>query len=243
MNFLFANYCLSLFIIVMAHDSFLIQQMRFQRVRAAFEEKQATIDSRLKQLDIPKEQINLYFRAFKQEEILEAWVKTSDAGSFSLYREIPFCQSSGTLGPKMMKGDLQIPEGVYHIDRFNPESKFYLSLGINYPNLSDLKHADAERLGGDIFIHGNCVTVGCIPITDDKIKEIYALAVLAKSSGQTKIPVHIFPSKTMTSLIYQNEKNHRSALWHSLEPIQRYFDENFSLPKLHLNNSGYYQMN
>jgi len=45
------------------------------------------------------------------------------------------------------------------------------------------------------MIHGNCVTIGCIPITDDKIREVYVLAVEARNKGQENIPIHIFPTK------------------------------------------------
>jgi murein L,D-transpeptidase YafK len=97
------------------------------------------------------------------------------------------------LGPKREEGDYQVPEGFYYIDRFNPASSYYLSLGINYPNLSDRRKSTATNPGGDIFIHGSCVTIGCIPMTDDKIKEIYLYAINAKNNGQNKIQVYIFP--------------------------------------------------
>jgi murein L,D-transpeptidase YafK len=91
------------------------------------------------------------------------------------------CATSGLIGPKRMQGDLQIPEGFYYIDRFNPYSNFYLSLGINYPNTSDRILGDKNNLGGDIFIHGDCVTIGCLPITDSEIKELYIFCVEAKT--------------------------------------------------------------
>ncbi|MDR0996675.1 MAG: hypothetical protein LBL69_03310, partial [Zoogloeaceae bacterium] len=81
----------------------------------------------------------------------------------------------------------------YRIDRFNPKSSYHLSLGLDYPNAADRKRSQAEKLGGDIFIHGSIRTVGCLPITDDKIKELYLYAVLAKENGQKDIPVYVFP--------------------------------------------------
>lgn len=68
-----------------------------------------------------------------------------------------------------------------------------MSLGLNYPNLSDRKKSKATNLGGDIFIHGDCVTIGCLPMTNELIKEIYLYAIYAKNNGQEKIPVYIFP--------------------------------------------------
>ena len=90
------------------------------------------------------------------------------------------------VGDKKVEGDGKTPEGLYYIDRRNPNSEFHLSLGISYPNKSDL--AEAKKLGkkpgGDIFIHGRGHlltslvrdwTWGCIAVTNDEIEEIYAM--------------------------------------------------------------------
>jgi len=59
-------------------------------------------------------------------------------------------------GDKKFEGDGRTPEGEYIIDRRNPESRFYLSLGISYPSEEDIAEARAlgRDPGGDIFIHG-----------------------------------------------------------------------------------------
>src|SRR6056297_3567621 len=59
-------------------------------------------------------------------------------------------------GPKQFEGDGKTPEGRYHIDRRNPDSAFYLSVGIDYPNAADRAFAASmgRKPGGDIFIHG-----------------------------------------------------------------------------------------
>ena len=59
-------------------------------------------------------------------------------------------------GQKEKEGDGKTPEGKYYITHKNPNSKFYLSLGINFPNQSDKKRAFQRGLnpGSDIFIHG-----------------------------------------------------------------------------------------
>jgi murein L,D-transpeptidase YafK len=92
-----------------------------------------------------------------------------------------------------MQGDYQVPEGFYHINEFNPNSLYHLSLGLNYPNMSDRMLSDSMEPGGDIYIHGSCVTTGCIPITNQQMEELYILAAYAKNQGQDFIPVHIFP--------------------------------------------------
>ena len=83
---------------------------------------------------------------------------------------------SGTTGPKRLQGDFQVPEGFYHINEFNPNSNYHLSMGLNYPNSSDRILSDSLRPGGEIYIHGSCVSVGCIPLNDDEIEELYLIA-------------------------------------------------------------------
>ncbi|TMV46797.1 hypothetical protein FGG78_40975, partial [Thioclava sp. BHET1] len=43
------------------------------------------------------------------------------------------------IGAKHFEGDGKTPEGLYYINRRNPKSAFYLSLGISYPNATDVE--------------------------------------------------------------------------------------------------------
>ena len=204
----------------------------------------ASLKKELQKFDIQPNTVRIFLRAFKQEQKLEAWIKAEKDSKFRLFKSYDFCKSSGKLGPKRREGDLQIPEGFYHINRFNPKSKFHLSLGLNYPNASDLILSDKEKPGSDIFLHGGCVTVGCIPITDEKIRELYLLASFAKDSGQKQIPVHIFPFK-MTNAIFgeKNQNNPNYSFWQSLEPIYRYFEKNEYLPSsIQIDENGFYSI-
>jgi murein L,D-transpeptidase YafK len=90
------------------------------------------------------------------------------------------------VGDKKYEGDLKTPEGAYYIDRRNPRSSYYLSLGISYPNAQDRAEAAAmgKKPGGDIFIHGRDGknrgrgkdwTAGCIAVKDREIEEIYSM--------------------------------------------------------------------
>jgi murein L,D-transpeptidase YafK len=135
----------------------------------------------------------VYIRSFKYDSQLEVWVKNSKEEKYQLFKIYKVCAMAGTLGPKRMAGDYQVPEGFYYINEFNPKSEYHLSLGLNYPNISDHILSDSVQPGGDIYIHGSCVTTGCIPITDTQIEELYVLAVHAKDLGEDFIPVHIFP--------------------------------------------------
>jgi murein L,D-transpeptidase YafK len=112
----------------------------------------------------------------KHEQLLEVWGEHH--GKQVYITTYPFTAFSGRLGPKFREGDRQIPEGIYKVGYLNPNSKFHLSININYPNAFDKKMAKKEKrsnLGSAIMIHGNDVTVGCIPIGDDNIEELYHL--------------------------------------------------------------------
>ncbi len=114
--------------------------------------------------------------ALKYEQKLEVWGEHK--GKNIYITTYPFTAFSGHLGPKLREGDRQIPEGIYDIGYLNPNSKFHLSININYPNNFDKEMAKKENrknLGSAIMIHGSNQTVGCIPIGDDKIDELYYL--------------------------------------------------------------------
>lgn len=88
-------------------------------------------------------------------------------------------------GHKEFRGDGRTPEGVYRIDRRNPNSAYHLSVGISYPNDRDRAHAESlgKSPGGDIFIHGTPKefvgkrdwTAGCLAVHNPEIEEIYAM--------------------------------------------------------------------
>lgn len=132
---------------------------------------------------------------FKQQKELEVWARKINTGRMKLIKTFNICRLSGHAGPKRKSGDLQVPEGVYIIRQFNPYSSYHLSLGLNYPNQSDKIRGDKTDPGGDIFIHGKCVTIGCLPLGDDQIEELYVLCEEAGKRGNKEIQVCIFPDR------------------------------------------------
>ncbi len=136
---------------------------------------------------------SVYLRSFKYERQLEVWVKSDLKSPYKLFKTYKVCMQSGTTGPKRMEGDYQVPEGFYYVNDFNPNSMYHLSLGLNYPNASDRILSDSLRPGSAIYIHGNCVSVGCIAIGDFPIEEVFTIASAAKINGQEFVPVHVFP--------------------------------------------------
>jgi len=172
---------------------FLSEQKKFSRVRAAIEEKEETISQKLTGHGLKLDNFHVLFTAYKDTDEFDVYVREKTGSTFKRLVSYEICSRSGQLGPKRKEGDLQVPEGFYRINMFNPTSNFHLSLGINYPNLSDKRKSKHPKPGGNIFIHGACVTIGCLPMTNERIKEIYLYAVHAKNNGQINIPVYIFP--------------------------------------------------
>jgi murein L,D-transpeptidase YafK len=192
--------------IVTNYTSFLDYQKSFERPAEALSRKEDTLRKQFEAKKLVWPAKYIYLRSFKYDSQLEVWVKNEINEPFQLFKTYRVCALAGTLGPKRMAGDFQVPEGFYYINEFNAKSTYYLSLGINYPNVSDRVLSDSLQPGGDIYIHGSCVTIGCIPLTDVQIDEIYILAAQAKSNGQDFIPVHIFPIRynVKKSLDYLN---------------------------------------
>ena len=192
---------------------------------------------------------SIYIRSFKYDRLMELWVKNIETDSFYLFKTYKVCMQSGVIGPKRIEGDNQVPEGFYYINEFNENSNYHLALGLNYPNASDKILSDAQKPGGEIYIHGNCVSTGCIAIQDMPIEEVYLIAANAKASGQDFIPVHIFPVKynVKKSLNYLTEtiksKHVVNKYILNIKAVYDYFELNKKLPVIMINKKGDYLIN
>lgn len=228
----------------MIAQSFLENQKSFERVKTAYKEKLSNVELLLMSSKLNLNDLQLLIRIFKQEKTLEVWGKKKADSCFRLITTYPLCSTSGKPGPKRQQGDEQMPEGVYKISQFNPTSNFYLSMRIDYPNAADLKNCKNGKPGDDIFIHGNCVTIGCFPIGDDAIKELYIMAIEATAQSQYRIPVYIFPAKmnedNMQSLsaLYPEHK----AFWENLKPIYDSFEKSKKNPHVRITAKGAYEL-
>jgi len=198
-------------------------------------------------LKYPPEKI--FIRVFKMERELEFWAKNSGQDQFILVQKYKACALSGNLGPKRKQGDHQVPEGFYVISEFNPQSKFHLSLRVNYPNRSDAVLSDKRKPGADIFIHGSCVSDGCVAIKDGPIEELYLSGLDAKSRGQKSIPVHIFPCRMNNASceralgFFAINNEGLKKFWNSLKPGYEYFEKNKAVPRAKVGKDGYYIFN
>ncbi|HEX8333840.1 MAG TPA: L,D-transpeptidase family protein, partial [Segetibacter sp.] len=182
----------------------------------------------------------------KYDSQLEVWVRSNNNETFKLFKTYKVCAMAGSLGPKRMEGDYQVPEGFYYINEFNPRSSYHLSLGINYPNASDKVLSDFSKPGGEIYIHGSCLTVGCIPIQNNQIEELYILAAYAKTQGQDFIPVHIFPIKFNNKKSFEylakttKDDTELQKFAIKIKEVYDYFEEKKKLPLISVNKKGEY---
>jgi murein L,D-transpeptidase YafK len=243
-HFLFLPLLLTIMSLSPAPIDFYQAQLRFPRVREALKTKGKIVDEILSSQGISTTNFEVFFRAFKKEQKFEVWAKNKEENSFKLLKTYDFCATTGILGPKRRSGDRQMPEGFYTIDAFNPTSNYYLSFRVSYPNASDKKFADPLNPGDNIFVHGSCISIGCIPVGDENIKEIYLLAARAKG-GEQEIPIHIFPNK-MTDENYNSLKSEYASnatlleFWSWLKPGFDAFEKTKVLPSVAVDEGGKY---
>jgi murein L,D-transpeptidase YafK len=192
---------------------------------------------------------SMYLRSFKYERQLEVWVKSDAKESYKLLKTYKVCQQSGSMGPKRVEGDYQVPEGFYYINEFNPNSLYHLSLGLNYPNASDKILSDHNRPGSAIYIHGNCVSTGCIPITDAPMEELYYLANMVRNQGEEFIPVHVFPIRynlPESKAFLEKAIKENTALIEfnkNIKQVFDFFETKKEMPIIMVNKKGEYILN
>ena len=223
------------------------QQERYPRVRAAAQAKDEKLRTLFKDKGLPYPPRNLLLLAFKKEAQLELWAGADSNSPLTLVKTYAICATSGKLGPKRRFGDEHVPEGFYDLDWFNPQSNFYLSMHISYPNAADRILKTLPNPGGDIFLHGNCVTIGCIPITDDGIKEVYWLGVLAQSAGQEHLPIYIFPARLTDAGLRLLEKEQKPdpgllAFWQNLQEGFARFEKAHRPLQVRVRRDGRYEL-
>lgn len=253
-NFFVTLFCFSLCLFaasnhLFAQGSFMEIQKSSGKVNTIFNNIEDSLIKQFEEKKLAWPPQELYVRSFKYDRQLEVWVKGNAKEPFKLFKTYKVCMQSGTIGPKRMEGDFQVPEGFYFINEFNPNSNYHLALGLNYPNAADRILSDSVRPGNAIYIHGSCVSTGCIPISDEPIEELYIMATMVKANGQDFIPVHVFPVK-------YNVKKSADYLAQSLQTKPalidfaarlkeafNYFEEKKQLPVIIVNKKGEYIIN
>lgn len=221
----------------MSSPSFREKQMNYTRVREAYTCKEKIVDKSLAVHSISHDSLRIYLRAFKAEKVIELWAKNIRDSVFVQIKEFTICDISGSEGPKRRYRDLQVPEGFYHISELNPYSKYYLSMAINYPNASDSIRGVHGHLGNQIYIHGSCISSGCLAMTDDRIRELFVYCIEAYNSGQAEIALTIYPARltneNYSGLIseYRKDKD-KISLWGDLKKSFDLFNQTRLQPRI-----------
>jgi len=222
--------------------------MSYTRVREAYAEKGRIVTKDLAEHSISRDSLRIYLRAFKTEKKIELWAKNNSDSVFVQIKVFPICELSGYIGPKRRSHDLQVPEGFYHISDLNPYSKYHLSMEVNYPNASDSIRGCSGRLGNEIFIHGDCVSSGCLAMTDERIKELFVYCSEAYKSGQKKIGLTIFPAQLTDSTYsilnkkYSKDKD-KTSLWADLKMSYDWFNITKVPPTVKFLRDGTHEVN
>jgi murein L,D-transpeptidase YafK len=157
----------------------------------------------------------ILIRIYKEESTLEVW-KQDRSGKFALLNSYPICKFSGKLGPKLMQGDYQAPEGFYDIspDQMNPNSSEYLAFNTGFPNAFD---RSLGRTGSFLMVHGGCRSVGCYAMTDYAMEEIYGLVDEAFKGGQEKVQLQAFPFRMTAQNLAGHAGDPNMPFWEMLK--------------------------
>jgi murein L,D-transpeptidase YafK len=226
---------------------YLTKMQRHVRARDALAARTAEVQAAFEKVGAAWPPNGIYLRGFKDDAVLELFASPADPTQpWARVRDFPICARSGSLGPKRSLSDRQVPEGFYQVDRVNPWSLFHLSLGINYPNAFDKRRFRHSPAKADIFIHGACVTIGCLPLRDGPMEALFVAALHARDHGQRWIPVHLFPCRL-------HEKRCRdrldglsaanpglAAFWQELEPGYQRFQQTGVPPAVRVGRGGHY---
>jgi len=168
-------------------------------------------------------------RIYKRDFELEVWMQSG--GVFHRFATYPICSWSGYLGPKLREGDGQAPEGFYTVDgsALNPNSSYYRSFNVGYPNAFDRAKG---RTGSLIMVHGDCRSIGCFAMTNAQIAEIWKLVTAALGAGQKRFQVQIYPFRMSDYALVAHAGDANAAFWRDLKIGSDLFDKTSLPPKV-----------
>lgn len=180
----------------------------------------------------------VFIRVIKQTRELEVWVLNKKTQKYQEFKRYRIMGMSGHLGPKVLEGDMQAPEGFYSVGRraLNPQSRFHLSFNLGYPNRYDRAHG---RTGHSLMVHGNQVSAGCFAMTDYYVEEIYTLCAAAISNGQGSVPVHSFPFRMTDAKLKEMNGHQWHGFWRNLKTGYDAFEKNKIPPSVNVSGKQY----
>ena len=181
----------------------------------------------------------VFIRVFKEERLLELWIRQPDKSTYQLFRSYPVAGMSGRLGPKLAEGDNQAPEGFYFVPKsmMHPTSTYHLAFNLGYPNTYDRSH---HRTGSFLMVHGNRVSIGCYAMTDAMIEEIFTLCDAALGNGQPYFRIHCFPFRMTPERMDAAKLDEWFPFWQNLREGHDLFEQNKIPPDVSVRNQRYH---
>jgi len=210
------------------------------RIAAAERARLGTVQELFGQAGLGFPPAALLFRAFKQDMRLEVWAQSKPTDPWVHVTTYEICYGSGGLGPKRKQGDRQVPEGFYTINYFNPATPYHLGMQVSYPNSSDRILGDPHDPGSEIMIHGDCVSVGCLAMSDERSEELWLMATTVVQKVGGKVHVHIFPARDMAALLASGQYPAMREFWENLKEGLDYFNAKRALPRIAVDSHGRY---
>ena len=209
-----------------------------ERDRAAVERRSAVVKKLFADAGVAFPATEIYFRAFKEESRLEVWANDAEGAAMKPIATYGICKMSGDVGPKRHEGDEQVPEGFYELSFLKNDSSYHLAMHVSYPNAFDKKQAKGSP-GGAIMMHGNCVSIGCIAMSDERIEELWTM-VRPIYDKKHKVALHIFPSRDIDALVSDDRYVKHRDFWKLLAKSMHGFDSDHKEPKVGFDKDGSY---
>ena len=179
----------------------------------------------------------VFIRIFKQEAALEVWMKAK--AGWTLFQTYDICRYSGKLGPKLVTGDKQAPEGFYKVGlgQLNPASRWHVSFNLGFPNAFDRAHG---RSGSFLMVHGGCSSAGCYAMTNAGVDDIYRLVEAGLRNGQGAVDVHIFPFRMTESAMATHASSKWFSFWSDLKAAHDVFERAHRIPAIAVKDGKYW---
>ena len=118
----------------------------------------------------------------------------------------------------------------------NPNSQYYLSFDLGYPNAYDRAYG---RTGAQLMVHGDCSSRGCYSMTDEQISEIYALGRDSFFGGQKSFQVQAYPFRMTAQNLAKHRNNPHLAFWKMLKKGNDHFEVSKLEPKVNVCDKHY----
>ncbi len=171
------------------------------------------------------------YRAFKHEKEFEIWAGNNRTDTLKLLATIPICAVDNIPGPKLQRGDGKTPEGYYNCSMMYGSSYGFMWIKLNYSEIDNFgvpqngssfklfadypyqidknrtrKHVGAVSPGGEICLHGNCVTAGCISFENRNFLPVFLTSAHHNKKYYGHPKIHIFPFRFTQELKIQQSK-------------------------------------